>query len=182
MDLRRVFGMPVLTLLLGGYSLVANTLQTTPRAGGQALIKRPGTFNSPNGKCEAALKTSERGGFLILTTGKNVRISVNDVTGMIWASDKTLVYTTSPIYGKPGMYVFDCNSNHMKRIVSPGTITKAYPDGADYFELQGISRGNPPIVHFYYVPDVDKADFNKFRMPAYFFQVRLDGTDRKKAE
>src|SRR5260370_8946133 len=101
MDLRRVFGMPVLTLLLGGYSLVANTLQTTPRAGGQALIKRPGTFNSPNGKCEAALKTSERGGFLILTTGKNVRISLNDVTGTIWASDKTLASPTRPMSANP---------------------------------------------------------------------------------
>src|SRR5260370_22620561 len=113
MDLRRVFGMPVLTLLLGGYSLVANTSQTTPRAGGQALIKRPGTFNSPNGKCEAALKTSESGGFLILTTGKNVRISVNDFTCIILPSDKTLVYTTIPIYCKPAIYIFGLRPGHM---------------------------------------------------------------------
>jgi hypothetical protein len=182
MDFKRVFGVPVLTLLLGAYSLVANALQTIPRPGGQEIIKTPGTFNSPNGKCEVTLKTSERGGFLILTMDKNDPSSVNDVTGMIWASDKTLVYTTSPIYGKPGIYVFDCDSNHVKRIVSPGTITKAYPDGADYFELQDISREYPLIVYFYYAPDVDKVDFNKFRTPAYFFQVRLNGTDRKKGE
>ena len=182
MNFRLVLGMPVLTLLLGGCSLLANNLQTNPIPGGQELIKRPGTFSSPNGRCDVTLKISARGGFLILTTGKNVRSSVNDVTGMIWASDKTLVYTTSPIYGKPGVYMIDCNSNHMKRIVSPGTITKAYPDGADYFELQGVSRGNPTIVHFYYAPNVDNVDFNKFRTPAYFFQVRLDGTDRKRVE
>jgi hypothetical protein len=182
MNFGRVLRMPVLTFLLGGCSLLANNLQKSPIPGDQELIKRPGTFSSPNGQCEVTLKISERGGFLILTTGKNVRSSVNDVTGMIWASDKTLVYTTSPIYGKPGVYIIDCNSNHMKRIVSPWTITKAYPDGADYFELQSITRGNPTVVHFYYAPDVDSVDFEKFRTPAYFFQVRLDGTDRKRAE
>ncbi len=182
MDLKRVLGMPGLVLFLGGHLFGANTAQAIPRRDGQEPIKRPGTFSSPNGKCEASLKTSDRGGFLMLTTGQDGRISVNDVTGMIWAADRTLVYTTSPIYGKPGLYVFDCDSSHVKRIVSPGTITKAYPDGADYFELQGISRGDPAIVNFYYAPDVDKVDFNTFRAPANLFQVRLDGTNRKKAQ
>lgn len=120
------------------------------------------------------------GGFLVLSFGRSEGISVNDVTGMLWASDHELVYTTSPVYGMPGVYVFDCNLSSMRRIVAPRTLNAGYPDGADYFELKEISRDNRLTVYFYYVPDVDRADFKNLRNPDNLFQVSLDGTGFQK--
>lgn len=181
---RLKIGFLIVTFLVGGYSLVAETPRTEPHTGTNKVINRPGEFVSPNKKCRAVLTVSSLGGFLVLALRRKAsrRIKANDVTGMAWVSGQTLVYTTSSIYGVPGVYVYNCDSNKTTRIVAPRTFDKAYPDGADYFELQGTSDGNPATIYFYYAPDVDKADFKNFRAPSSLFEVRLDGTDFRKAE
>jgi hypothetical protein len=68
----------------------------------------------------------------------------------------------------------------IKRIVAPRTTSKAYPDGADYFELQSVSLGRGPVAYFYYAPDVDKQDFENLKKPTNVFRVNLDGTGFRK--
>lgn len=143
--------------------------------------KEPGIYRSPNYKCEASLRISNMGGFLILSVyqrdDKIEKNIIDDVTGMTWISQNELVYTVSPIYGKPGIFIFDCNFNQIKRILGPKTVSKAYPDGADFFELQGFRDGT---IYFYYTSDVDSADFRRFRTDAFLYEVSLDGTGLRK--
>ncbi len=147
------------------------------------MVWRPGVFASPNGKCRATLKiSSSMGGFLVLTLNKQPDRGVDDVTGMMWVSGDTLVYTTSPIYGLPGVWVYSCGSNLTTRIVKPRTFSKAYPDGEDYFQLKSVSMAAPATVYFYYAPDVDAPDVKDFESPKLLFKVRLDGTGFSKAQ
>ncbi len=182
MKFRLTVGHLIWALLLCGYSPVTHARQTGPVDGANRVIARAGEFVSPNKKCRATLKTSSLGGFLVLTLGRKAGKRIDDVTGIAWVSGDTLVYTTSPSYGIPGVFAYSCDSNGIKRLAAPRTLSKAYPNGADYFELQGISSANPVTVYFYYAPDVDAMDTKNFKTPAYLFQVYLDGTGFKQAE
>jgi hypothetical protein len=102
---------------------------------------------------------------------------IEDVTGVAYLRNDSLVFTVSPIYGKPGIFIYDCMSKEMAQIVRPQTIDEAYPDGADYFELQSV-RGRK--VYFYYAPDVDSTDFTKFRSEGSLYEVNTDGSGFRK--
>jgi hypothetical protein len=148
------------------------------------VIEQAGDYLSPDGSCDATLSIAAMGGFRILTVSKSakLRLKVQDVTGMAWIGGHTLVYTSSPLYGVPGVYVYSCGSESAKRIVAPRTISRSYPDGEDFFELEGISDLHPVTVYFYYAPTVEKVDFKIFRAPAFLYQVHLDGSDFSKAQ
>ncbi len=152
-------GLLSLTLLFGSCSFPAATSPTKARIDGNEVIRHAGEFVSPNRKCHATLMVSSMGGFLILTLEGDPSRQAKDVTGMVWISDGMLVYTTSPIYGNPGVYVYSCESRQTKLIVRPRTLTKAYPDGADYFQLKGISES-----------------------PKFLYKVHIDGTGLGKSQ
>jgi hypothetical protein len=169
----------------GGYLFSGKAQETKPQATTEQLvINQPGEYVSPSGVCTAQLKTSSLGGFLVLTvkTSSNKSTTVKDITGMAWAGIDKLVYTTSPVYGSPGVYIHSCNSNRLRRIIAPHNIDGAYPYGADYFELRSVSNTIPAVVFLYYAPDVDKVDFKTFRTQTYLYQVRMNGTDFKKTQ
>ncbi|MBW2058022.1 MAG: hypothetical protein JRJ26_11050 [Deltaproteobacteria bacterium] len=105
---------------------------------------------------------------------------VRDITGIAWISKHYLIYSVSPIYGQPGIFLLDCRSLETKTIVGPRNISKAYPNGSDYFELQSFSRDLSGTIYFYYAPDVDQVDFVQFRTNAFLYQVNLDGTEFSK--
>jgi len=105
-------------------------------------------------------------------------VQVQDVSGVAWKSGSELIYSVSPIYGQPGIYVYDCIHQKNTRIVAPRNLNTHYPAGADYFELKGIS--NTDVIHFYYAPEVDDVDFAKFRSIRYLYQVKVDGSDMKR--
>jgi hypothetical protein len=180
MRLRTANGILALAIIAGGSSLQA--APTKPDGGANEVVRRPGEFASPDGKCRAALKiSSSMGEFLVLTFDKQPNDEVDDITGMMWVSGDTLVYTTSPIYGIPGVWVYSCGSNRTTRIVKPRTFSKAYPDGADYFRLKAVSMAAPATVYFYYLPDVDVLDEKGIESPNFLFRVRLNGTGFSKA-
>lgn len=77
-----------------------------------------------------------------------------------YISGERHVFTTSPIYGHPGIFILNCKSGNVAQIVKPKNIDKSYPYGADYFELSKIEKGK---VFFYYSANVDQTDFNSFR-------------------
>lgn len=96
----------------------------------------------------------------------------DDVTGLLWVDEKSLLFSSSPIYGKPGIFEVMCGREQpaLKMLVGPKNIRPAYPDGADYFELKE-ARGRH--VRFYYGADVDRIDFNDFRSEEYLRTVAL---------
>jgi hypothetical protein len=162
-----VFLVPI-TSLIPGPSLANN------------VIDDEGSFNSPGGKYDAILRVGE-GGFLTLRifSRPDERYSeiINDVTGIIWITEKDLLFTVSPIYGRPGIFLFNCTEMKAKRIFGPKTFGKAYPNGADYFQLEGFSKGK---IYFYYSRDVDSTDFYTFRTKDHLYQMNLDGTGFEK--
>lgn len=137
-------------------------------------------YETQKGGCKISLEVSQMGGFQILTltstqAGKNTK--VNNVTGVAYHAKDSLVFTVGSVYGKPGVYLYNCISKQQKRIVNPRTINKDYPYGADYFELQDV-RGND--IYFYYTPDVDSTNFTSFRSGEFLHEVRMDGTGFRK--
>lgn len=150
------------------------------------LIKETGHFKCSNSDCIVSLKYSEMGGFLVLYLDnlkrKEATQVINDVTGIVWASEDILVYSVSPIYGKPGLYAYNCKTKKTKTIVKAKNVDTAYPSGSDYFELHGLTTDNKVKIYFYYAPDVDSIDFNKFRTPDFLFTVNIDGGGFGKAK
>jgi hypothetical protein len=173
-----------LAIFLGMCAHSGEAREVAGEARAVKAIDRPGRYVSPDGTCQARLAVASMGGFLILTAGgpPRLRVRVEDVTGIAWIGQRTLVYTTSPIYGVPGVYVYECGSGKAERIVVPRTITKANPGGADFFELQRVSTGKPLTIYFYYALDVDGVNFDSFRTPRFLYQVHLDGTGFRRAE
>jgi hypothetical protein len=114
------------------------------------------------------------GGYSILSLGSKNVDTIHDVTGIAWATPNMLVYSVSPIYGKPGIYIYDCIGQASRQIVAPKNMNNAYPDGADYFELYGMDGSK---ILFYYTNDVDSLDFSEFRNRSLLFGVNLDGSN-----
>ena len=132
-----------------------------------------GEHRSRGGDCEVRILTSAEGGGrdLSIVRPKSALVA-QDVTGAIWRDSMTLVYSVSPIYGRPGIFELDCQSGHHRTVVPPVTKNKGYPDGADYFELVSVDPKMQQAC-FYYSPDVDRADFSSLRTPKHIRCVQL---------
>ncbi len=154
--------------LISSFAVISCSMATT-------ALKEQGSFPSPGRMRTAVLKISPQGGALQLSVqtsaGRLVHMA-DDVTGFLWADEKSLVFSSSPIYGKPGVFEVTCDSEQLilKTLVGPKNINSAYPDGADYFELQ---ETNGRHVQFFYGTDVDSIDFNEFRTKKYLRSVIL---------
>jgi hypothetical protein len=143
-----------------------------------SAIDKLGTYTSPGGGYTALLEHGE-GDMSVLTIvsksdGRRSK-SIDAVTGIVWISESKLLYSVSPIYGIPGIFVFDCRKMKMKRILGPKTFRKGWPDGVDDFQLKEFSEGK---IYFYYAPDIETA--NPYALDLY--QINLDGTGFKKAQ
>lgn len=132
-------------------------------------LKEQGSYPSPDRICTAVLEVSPQGGFLQLsvqTSTDHLVHVADDVTGLLWINEKVLVFSSSPIYGEPGIFEVTCDGERANQnvLVHPISINPDYPNGADYFELKEIKGRN---LHFYYGADVDNIDFNEFRTEKY---------------
>lgn len=145
------------------------------------VITQDGPYKSVAEGCQIVLEISEMGGYLELTINPPSTHLFKDITAIAWVSPDVLLFTVSPIYGKPGVFLFNCVSKQIRRIVGPKTTNKSYASGADYFELHGFSKTNDQEFYFYYAPDVEAIDFSRFRTEEYLFRSRLDGTGFHKA-
>ena len=161
-------GFRVVIGLIYSFAVIACSMATT-------ALKEQGAYPSPGQTCIAVLKVSPQGGFLKLfvqlNTEKLMHIA-DDVTGFLWANEKSLVFSSSPIYGKPGVFKVTCGHERptLEMLVGPKNINSAYPDGADYFELKEIKGRS---LQFFYGADVDSTDFNEFRTKKYLHSVVL---------
>ena len=161
-------GFRVVIGLISLFAVIACSMATT-------ALKEQGAYPSPGQTCIAVLKVSPQCGFLKLSvqlsTGKLVHMA-DDVTGFLWANEKSLIFSSSPIYGKPGVFEVTCDRERptLEMLVGPKNINSAYPDGADYFELKEIKDRS---LQFFYGADVDSIDFNEFRTKKYLHSVVL---------
>ncbi|NOS81043.1 MAG: hypothetical protein HOP32_05610 [Nitrospira sp.] len=139
-----------------------------------------GVYTTQFGGCTISMKISDMGGFTILALplkGAKTR-NVEDVTGVAYLPSDALIFTVSPMYGRPGIYRYDCLAKQVKQLVRPRTINKGYPDGADYFELQDVQGDT---VYVYYSSDINATDFERFRSPEYLYKIHSDGSGFRKA-
>lgn len=131
------------------------------------LMEKTGNYSVKSSPYYAQLEHSGMGGFLEMTivekgTDKVVIEKIKDVTGATWVANNRIVFTASPIYGKPGLYLLALEHGKSELLEAPKNKNRFYPDGADYFELVNTDSKNK-TVQYYYTPDVDKTDFKKFR-------------------
>jgi len=164
-------------------SFLAGALITTAHT--QALFSvfnKPGRYRDAGGVCSLRVSISPMGGFtrlhLLVGAGRRA-ITVNDVTGIAFLNNGKVAYSVSPSYGKPGIFLFDCIKKARTRLVAPRNMNRAYPDGTDYFEL---SKAASNELFFYYVPDVDKAEFTKFESAANLYSVDMAGSPMRHVE
>ncbi|MBS0497468.1 MAG: hypothetical protein JSR51_07465 [Proteobacteria bacterium] len=138
-------------------------------------LKEQGAYPSPGRMCTAVLTVSTQGGFLQLSVqsidGKLTHVA-DDVTGFLWINEKSLVFSSGPIYGRPGIYEATCvhKQPSLRMLIGPMNINLSYPHGADYFELKEINDRN---LKFFYETDVDSIDFNEFRTEKYLRSIEL---------
>ncbi len=140
---------------------------------GAATIYRADTAISAGRYCPAfELRSRTEGGGLDLLIGvQRIRIA-SDVTAVAWIDSTRCVFTVSPVYGVPGIYEWRRQAGSSTRLVSPGRITKAYPDGADWFELVRVSRSARSLF-FKHVPDVDTKNLEAQVRRAPIRRLRL---------
>lgn len=139
-------------------------------------------YNLPKGKVVAVLRdfigqTQQIGGSckfdLEIGTGDQIELLIfnhldntsrkfSDVNGVLILDDRTMIFSVSPVYGKPGIYRYDCNIGAPPALmVHPELVTVEYPDGTDYFKLKQFDNANR-ILEYYYAPNVDDIDFLNF--------------------
>ena len=171
--LRGVLGVMILarSLLCGLLGIVP---YTAAGAGSVRDSLQVGKHRSPGGACEVRISTSKENGAreLSLVQPKSALVT-EDLTGAVWLDANTLVYSVSPIYGRPGLFELDCRSARTRIIVAPVTKDEGYPDGADYFELISVDPRKRRAC-FYYLLDVDSANFTGLRTPEHIRCVHLE--------
>lgn len=122
----------------------------------------PGVYKSPDGSCSATVSVNLMGGQTELKVANHL---VSDVTGALWIPPHDLIYSVSPVYGMPGIYLYSCRSAKTHMLVAPKHRTGPYPDGTDYFELSGGQQGSK--LFYYYVPDVQHLNLKELENKVY---------------
>lgn len=114
------------------------------------------TLSAAGSDCQVSLnRNRENGALEMYLDGKK---QATDVTSLIPLSGM-VIYATGPIYGEPGIHSLSCGHEPMT-LVSAKNISKGYPAGADYFELEKYDKG---VVSYLYLRDIDSADLDKMR-------------------
>jgi hypothetical protein len=129
--------------------------------------RAPGEYPAPNGPCTAVLVNDDMGGAssLHIWNGTTPKVDrVNNVTGLAWLDDDLLVYTAGPEYGKPGLYLFGCETGRTAQLLPRPSLSYTSPHGTDYFELFAVEIRSAFVIWYYYAPDFNWIDFDEFRV------------------
>jgi hypothetical protein len=94
--------------------------------------------------CTARISIASTGGgkqLSVVYKGSAPGSVADDITAMAWLSPERLVYTGSPIYGTPGLFLVECDGAGLRAVplVAARTRNSAYPNGADFFELKSVN-------------------------------------------
>ena len=112
---------------------------------GMTITKKTGLFMIDSSCNKFVLNISDMGGFIILRTINEKPLIVDDITAIAILEKSKLLYSVSPIYGKPGIFLFDFKLNNNKRIVKPSFFKDGFSDGTDYFEIYKLDLDRKEI-------------------------------------
>lgn len=118
---------------------------TVPSAGAELF--------SSSRQCYAKVLEAPHGGTLRARFYGNERLlaEARGVREMAWIGE-TLVFAASPASGRPGIYVWDCGSVAVRRVVGPLRSSIAHPGGTDFYQLVEIDGD---VLYYEHAPDVD---------------------------
>ena len=120
-----------------------------------SVFSHEGTYASPTARCMAELRANkERGGtdLFVFNKQQQLILSREDVNAAAWHQN-ILYFSASPVYGKPGLFSFDCRTSNTRTLAKAQHKDAGYPDGSDYFELSTVKGAT---IEYLYFPDVDK--------------------------
>jgi len=98
-----------------------------------------------------------------------------DITAVAVINDSVIAYSGSPIYGIPGLFLFDFNKKVVECIVPPSNFKKGFPDGTDYFEIDRVDLKSEEIL-FWHLEDLDNVDFSGDWRSGHEYKIKFDGT------
>jgi hypothetical protein len=118
-------------------------------------IKEMGMRPSPNHQFKVILRKNSMGGGtdLFVMKGEEPIFYAGDVSGYFWVDD-ILVYSSLPLYGKAGIYMYDPIMETRSSLVD-GKDT-------DYFELKSYSSETKKVA-YYYSNDITQVDIAKLK-------------------
>lgn len=114
--------------------------------------------------CEFNLEigTGDQVELLLFNRLDNTSMKFSDVNGVLILEDHKLIFSVSPVYGKPGIYQYDCKvSAPPVLMVQPDHVTVEYPEGTDYFKLKQYNNVSGSL-EYHYASNVDDIDFYHF--------------------
>ena len=122
------------------------------------LIYKYYTKSFEIGKCEYGLRPNKDVETRDLAVDEKI---IEDINGLFQVHG-FIFFATSPIYGKPGLWAYDCGRKKMMQIIGPKTKNVDYPDGADYFQLKGVLKNKEfYLLKYIHVPDVESPEFSE---------------------
>ena len=99
------------------------------------------------------------------SSGKLLWSHNDDISSILWLPDETaFLFSTSPIYGVPGIHMIEIDGLRLRRVVSP-TITgdPNYPGGAEWVSLCSVHRRDARfVVEYVFFRHVDSVAFERF--------------------
>lgn len=174
--------LPLIVLLLflsNGWEQKTPDKKVTLLSAGKVLTQRTqqhlGDYTTGLKANEFSLRMNKLGGSTELwVAGVDTALST-DVTDVAVVDRSIIAYSGSPIYGIPGIFLFNFEKKKVKCIVPASHLDSAYPDGTDYFEIDRIDL-NTHEIFFWHVPDVDKVDFAGDWQSGNQYRIKFDGT------
>lgn len=145
-------------LLQSGISAVCLICEVTLVAGNLATVepvKELGMRSSPNHQFKVILRQNSMGGGtdLFVMKGDEPIFYAGDVSGYFWV-DGILIYSSLPLYGKGGIYMYDPVMEMRSSLVNGKEN--------EYFELKSYSP-NTNKVAYYYSNDIAQVDIAKLK-------------------
>lgn len=127
-----------------------------------------GVHSSPTGQLVLEVSQLDAGRELIElrdASGSVLWSRDDDVSSVLWLPDASgFVFSTSPVYGVPGLHLFAVASRQVTKLVGARRSgLPGYPDGADWFSACAVREvdGRFALDYVYY-PHVDSAAFEQF--------------------
>ncbi len=134
-----------------------------------------GHFTIELGGSKFLLRIGEMGGGTELwVPGIDTALST-DITSIGVINPHLITYCGSPVYGTPGVFLYDFENKTAKCFVPAENLNESYPDGTDYFEIDYIDLSTDEIF-CWHVPDVDNVDFSGDWRSGHEYRIKFDGT------
>jgi hypothetical protein len=139
-------GMAVLLagIACAGPALASRGAVRVPSAGAELFSSSRQCYAKVVEGPQATLRARLYGGERLIAEARGVR-------EMAWIGE-ALVFAASPASGKPGIYVWDCGSVAVRRVVGPLRSSIAHPGGTDFYQLVEIDG---EVLYYEHAPDVD---------------------------